>query len=30
MMVQADIADMERTLNGGREALRTVGAGVGD
>lgn len=30
MMVQADLADLERTLNGGREALRPVGAGVGD
>ena len=30
MMVQADIADLERTLNGGREALRAVRAGVGD
>lgn len=30
MMVHADIADLERTLNGGREALRAVGAGAGD
>jgi GDPmannose 4,6-dehydratase len=30
MMVDADIADLERQLNGGREALSAVGAGVGD
>jgi GDPmannose 4,6-dehydratase len=30
MMVDADTADLERALNGGREALRAVGAGVGD
>jgi len=30
MMVQTDTADLERALNGGREALRPVGAGVGD
>jgi GDPmannose 4,6-dehydratase len=30
MMVQADIADLERQLSGGREALEAVGGGVGD
>jgi GDPmannose 4,6-dehydratase len=30
MMVDADTADLERALNGGREALLAVGAGVGD
>lgn len=30
MMVDADIADLERTLHGGREALRYVGVGTGD
>jgi GDPmannose 4,6-dehydratase len=30
MMVEADIAELERQLNGGREALMAVGAGAGD
>ena len=30
MMVNADVAALERILNGGREALRLVGAGMGD
>jgi len=30
MMVESDIAEMERQLNGGREALMAVGAGAGD
>ena len=30
MMVEADIAELERQLNGGQEALVAVGAGIGD
>jgi GDPmannose 4,6-dehydratase len=30
VMVQADIADLKRTLSGGRAALKVVGVGVGD
>src|SRR5581483_5233792 len=30
MMVEADIAELERQLYGGREALMAVGAGAGD